>query len=299
MSLYARVFPGLSREQSPESPQERIAELERQIKQINSDKVFRWTNLKTGEVVLQDRVKQLKEPFEYDREVLRHPEDEAEITRLTEELKKIRTPAVEFDPIGINESLANGRALSLNVRVTRKDGYSFTYDEATLFNERIKTSRTMRSLKDSPRVPEQVMRQAIDYFFPPEWVELDLKFEAETGEGYLSGQIWRMHVTHTNLRIDSIHTPWSRPLRLERDVPALVFLREVEGQLVPAGEFVLRYDTIFVVEARYGSPQDGGTRELTLDWGGDPLVLHMERQGDGRVYRSERLFLMPPAEKGR
>ncbi len=282
-------------EQPAERAEDRIAELKRQIERIRSDKVFRWTNPVTKEVVLQDKFKQLKEPFEYDREVLRHPEDEAEIVRRIEKLKKLRAPVVEYDPIGMNESLASGKAQPLDIRVTNKSGYSFTYDEATLFDERIKASRTLRSLKDSPHLPVELMRQAITSFSPPEWVELDLKFEAETGIAYLSGQIWRMNVTHTNLRIDSIHTPWARPLRLDRDAPALVFL-QIEGTgLTPVGPEGLRYGDWFHVEARFDAARDESTVTIDLEWdgGASPLALQLSRKtGSDSIYLSRPLRMV-------
>lgn len=81
--------------------------------------------------------------------------------------------------------------------------------------------------------------------------------------------------------------------------PKVAFL-QIEGSgLTPVGPEGVRYGAAFVVEADCGSPQDGKTRELTLNWGGDSLVLDMARQGDGRVYRSEKLYLMPPKGKRR
>ncbi len=200
-----------------ERPENRIAELERQIEKIMSDKVFRWKNTETGEDVLQDKFRRLKEPFEFLGHGLRRPDGKAEIARLMEKIKKLSTPVVASDPIGMKKMRVGGKAQPLNIRVTRKDGYSWTYDEATLSNGRIKASRTLRSPRDSPHLPVQLMRHAIAYFFPPQWVELDLKANAETGDVYLSGQVWNMHVTHTNLKVDSIHTPFSRPLALRRE----------------------------------------------------------------------------------
>ncbi|MGV7220973.1 MAG: hypothetical protein ACQ9MH_05595 [Nitrospinales bacterium] len=76
------------------------------------------------------------------------------------------------------------------------------------------------------------------------------------------------------------------------------FLQIKGNGLTPVGPEGVRYGTVFVIEARCDSPQDDKTRKLTLDWGSEPLVLVMERQSDSQVYRSEKLFLMPPEEKG-
>jgi len=62
---FSSAAGGGKAERPSERPEDRIAELERQIERIRSDKVFRWTNPVTKEVVVQDKFKQLKKPFKY------------------------------------------------------------------------------------------------------------------------------------------------------------------------------------------------------------------------------------------
>ncbi len=206
-----------------ERPEDRIAELERQIERIRSDKVFRWTNPVTKEVVVQDKFKRLKKPFKYLGEKFGRADGEAEIARLKEKIKEVRAtgkplPVVEHDPIRVKEMRARGEAQPLGIRVTDKDGYSWTYDEAMLLNGRITAARTLRSMKDAPNLPRDVMRQAIASWSPPEWIELEVRVEGKSRQVYMTGLRWRMHVTYDGYshEIGSIHTPYPKNLRLER-----------------------------------------------------------------------------------
>lgn len=203
--------------------EDRIAELERQIKRIRSDKVYKWKNSETSEVVVQDKFKRLKKPFKYLGEKFGRADGEAEITRLKEKIKEVRAaskplPVDANNPVWMKEMRASGKARSLNIRVTDKNGYSWTYDEAMLLNGRITAARTLRSMKDSPRLPRDVMRQAIASWSPPEWIELEVRVEGRSRQVYMTGLLWRMHVTYDGAshEIESLHTPYSRNLRLER-----------------------------------------------------------------------------------
>ncbi len=115
---------------------------------------------------------------------------------------------------------AGGEAQPLGIRVTDTDGYSWTYDSAVLSAGRITAKRTLRSMKDvaPPAPPRDVVRQLIASWSPPEWIELEVRVEVETRQVYMTGLRWRMHVTYDgdSHEVGSIHTPYSRNLRLEQ-----------------------------------------------------------------------------------
>lgn len=201
-------------EKTAQLPEKSVAEIERQIEKIKNDTVFRWLNTVTNEVTTQEKFRRLEEPYKYLGEGLRDPEGSQEIARLEKKLKTIRLPVVEHDPIGMNKNLTSSGAIQLNIQVTRDDDYSWIYDRVMLIDNRITASRTLRSPQDSPHLPEKLMLDAISSFSPPEWVELEAGIDAETGEVELSGQVWRMQVTHSDLKAKSIHSPWSRSLQL-------------------------------------------------------------------------------------
>ena len=204
-------------------PEEQIAKLKRQLEKIKSDKVYKWKNAETGEVVVQDRFKRLKEPFEYLGEKFRRSDGKEEIARLQKKIKELRAaskplPVDTNDPIRMKEMRAGGETQSLGIRVTDKDGYSWTYDSAVLSAGRITAKRTLRSIKDLTGLPQDVMRQLIASWSPPEWVELEVRVEVDTRQVYITGLRWRLHVTYSgdDHRVKSIHTPYPKNLRLER-----------------------------------------------------------------------------------
>ncbi len=210
-------------ERPAERPEDRIAELERQIKRIRSDKVYKWKNPETGDVVVQDKFKRLKEPFEFLGQDFRRADGKEEIARLRKRIAEVRAaskllPVDANDPVRMKEMRAGGETQSLRIRVTDTDGYSWTYDSAIYSADRITAKRTLRNMNDAPNVPRDVMRQAIASWSPPEWVELEVRVEGKSRQVYMTGLRWRMHVTYSgdDHQISSIHTPYSRNLRLER-----------------------------------------------------------------------------------
>ncbi len=215
---------GGPRPQEPaERPADRIAGLERQIERIRSDKVYKWKNTETGEVVVQDKFKRLKELFEFLGQDFRRADGTEEIARLRKRIAEIRAastplPVDANDPVRMNEMGAGGEAQPLGIRVTDTDGYSWTYDSAVLSAGRITAKRTLRDMRDATNLPKKVMRQAIASWSPPEWIELEVRVEVDTRQVYMTGQRWRMHVTYDgdSHEIGSIHTPYPRNLRLGR-----------------------------------------------------------------------------------
>ncbi len=195
--------------------EEQIDELEWQIEQISSDKVFRWKNLDSGEIVEQDKFRRLNEPFEFLGEDLRRADGKEEIARLQERLEELRAadnpPVKVHDPVQMEEMRGSGDTQALRIRVTDNDGYSWTYDHAMFSGNRITASRTLRNMEDITNLPEDVTRQLIESWSPPEWIELDAGIEVESRKVYLSGLRWRLKVTYSgdDHRVKRIHTPYS------------------------------------------------------------------------------------------
>jgi hypothetical protein len=215
---------GAARPKEPaERPADQIPKLKREIKRIKSDKVYEWKNAKTGDVVQQDKFKRLKEPFEYLGEKFRRPDAKEKIERLQKKIKELRAagkalPVEAHDPVRMKEMGAGGKTQSLRIRVTTTDGYSFTYDSAMLSAGHITAKRTLRSIKDIPGLPRAVTRQLVTSWSAPEWVELEVRVEGKSKPVYMTGLRWRLHVTYDDdsHEVDSIHTPYSRNLRLEQ-----------------------------------------------------------------------------------
>ncbi|MFQ5619013.1 MAG: hypothetical protein ACE5FR_08570 [Rhodospirillales bacterium] len=204
-------------------PRDRIAELERQIERIWSDKVFRWKNTGTGEVVVQDKFKRLKEGFKFLGQDFRRPDAKKEITRLQKRIEELhaasnRLPVDSYDPVRMGVP-TGGEAQSLRIRVTDTDGYAWTYDTAVLSVGRITAKRTLRDIKDiGPHLPGDVRRQLVTSWSAPEWIELEVRVEGKSRQVYMTGLRWRLHVTYDGFleSVKRIHTPYSRNLRLER-----------------------------------------------------------------------------------
>lgn len=205
------------------SPEDQIAELEQEIRRIGADNIFRWENLETGEIVVQDRFKRLKEPYKFRGEERRRPGAEVEIARLEDQIQTLREankrlPVDAEDPIGMGEVPIRGQTQSLTIQVTDEDGFSWTYDKSLFSGGRITAKRTLRDIRDITSLPKIVIRQLITSWSPPEWIELEVAVESRTGQMYLSGRRWRLHATYDGEYYDvsRIHTPYARDLRLDR-----------------------------------------------------------------------------------
>jgi len=212
-----------------ERPEKEIAELERKIDRIRADKIYKWKNTETGEVMRQDRFKRLREPFEYLGQELRRADGTAEIVRLEKRIEELRAaaeprPVDAYDPVRMKVMLADREVRALNIRVTDRSDYSWTYDIALVSDGRITAKRTLRSVNElNVELPLVIRRKLIASWSPPEWVELEAEVDVETRRVYLIGRIWNMKVTWSpgafgmgEPTIEGIHTPYSRGLRLER-----------------------------------------------------------------------------------
>jgi len=315
-SIYSRTAllqdGGGNADQPSERPEDRIAKLKRQIEKVRTEKVHRWRNRVTGEVVLQepDKFKKLKEPFEHD------PGGKMEIARLEAKIKEIGAsykppPVVANDPVGMDKMRASGKAQSLTIQVTDKDGYSWTYDTALMLNGRITASRTLRNVKDSPKMPPYMMRQAIASFSPPEWIELEVKLDVATRQVHMTGQRWRMHYDHQGnsltgggkRTVTGIHTPWPRDLRLIRkfkDKSVLRFVREGDGGFEEIEGNLRYYGGPIFLEVDYEKEQEEDSFLVTLKWDdaksgttGRTKILVSRTPEDATLYRSGGIDIEP------
>ncbi len=285
-------------------PADQIAKLKRETKRIRSDKIYEWKNTETGDVVQQDKFKRLKEPFEYLGEKFRQPDAKEEIARLQKRIKEIRAagkplPVVASDPVRMNEMRASGKAQSLNIRVTDTDGYSWTYDTATLAGRRITARRTLRDMRDITDLPEMVARPLIASWSPPEWIELNLKLDVQTKSVHITGSRWRMHVTYSgdDYSVGSIHTPYARALTLTRDDKAsLLRFARLDGEIIVPASGDLLYDDVFYVEAVFDAPQDDESIDVKLEWGEDEAGIYtLTRTLENlAIFRSEPIVILSP-----
>ena len=257
----------------------------------------------------QTKFRKLKEPFEYLGQGLREPGGEDKIVRLQEKIKQIRaeniptSPVDKYDPVNAKKLRASGKAKSLNIRVTDKNGRSWDYESVLMQGGRITASRTLRSAKDITNLPQSVTRSLIASWSPPEWIELEAKFDYPSKSLKLIGKWWRLKVTYSNGMFDleqtisRIHTPWSRSLVLERDNSGtLVFLHEVNGELMEIkGD--LPYGAPIFLEVRFKNPQRDSSKSALLSWKGSQVEIGVEQLlEDNRKYRSAAFVLDLPPE---
>ncbi len=206
------------------SPAERIAAKAARIAEIKASRVYVWENPETGERIEQARFKRLDMPWEWGGQHYAVADAEAEIERLEAEIAELEAggedgrPALADAPPPLPEPTGDGRVAAVIITSARGDGSAFAYDSAVRIGERLEARRTLREARDIINLPPDVVAQLVEAWSPPEWIELRAGRDAETGEAVLSGEVWRLHVTYDGFshKVDSIHTPYAKPLRLSR-----------------------------------------------------------------------------------
>jgi len=201
---------------------DRIAEAEAELSGLRGNTVFVWENPETGERDEQQRFRRKTDPWEYRGEETggeggaeRIAELEAEISRLNGELTG--GPRVQPAP-ELPEPTVDGRVQSIRVAYMREDGSMAVMEQARLSGNKITANRTLDDLRDIDNLPDSVIRQLVNEWSPPEWIELEAS-TTQDGRTQLTGSRWRLHVTYdgNDLRIKRIHTPYLRPRNLHRD----------------------------------------------------------------------------------
>lgn len=305
--------PAPSTPRREETPAQKIASLEERIKEIKKSRIYVWENPQTGEVVKQKRFKSLKEPFKYKKgEYYAEPNARAEMSRLEKEIKglsrsKSKLPLQANDPVGFKDAASSSKARSIRLSWEDASGYKVVYDEAILSGDRIVARRTLRDLRDNRNLPKVLVEKVIRSWSPPEWVGLTIERDVRTGEIGMEGKRWRMLVTHSgpsDYIVDSIHTPYSRPLVLAReglDKPTLRFVRKKDGVLADIVGNLRFYGGPIFLEARYDSEQDKTEKVALLEWetgegtGSESMEIVVTRTlEDPRLYRSTAFYVLPP-----
>lgn len=280
--------------------EKQIEELSRQIANIKRDTVYVWRNSDTNETIRLEKPKQLDDPFVYVKKEFRNPAAKERLAVLENQLEELRTkskplPVDASDPIGMKKMRASGDAQPLIIRVTDKDGYSWTYDAALFSNGRITAKRTLRSIQDAKGMKYQdVARQLIASWSPPEWIELEVSIQHEPRKVSLSGHRWRMRWTADadDHRVKSIHTPYSRELLLEDDKPKD---NEVELRLVDADGKIISddrfsYGEVFILQAVYRHAPAEPPESINLTWNGGNAAVRLHPTGDDdTVFVSRKL----------
>jgi len=205
--------------------EQQIEEVSGQIAAMKRERVHVWRNTETDQIVMQDRLKRLDEPFDYVGKDFRDPAAKERLNVLERRLEQLQENAKPLpvdlsDPIGMKKMRAGGRnARKLNILVREQEGYSWTYDEALLSDGQITAKRTLRSMQDVGNLPEDVLRQLITSWSPPEWVELEMRIQHEPRQVSLVGRRWRLKATYggDSHRVKSIHTPYAKDLVLKRE----------------------------------------------------------------------------------
>ncbi|MEQ9043979.1 MAG: hypothetical protein RLO22_05950, partial [Sneathiellaceae bacterium] len=250
---------------------------------LERQQVHVWTHPSGGEVIQEGRIRRLPEPYRYDRErsaAFNRPA----IERLRAGIAELRAqldlkPVEQEDPRGRGR---DGGGAPIEIDIWEKDGRHFAYDEAKFNGDRITASRTLRDMLDISDLPEEVIRQLIASWSPPEWVELAARLDPREMTLSLDGALWRMHVTYggfVGATVKSIHTPYARPLRLTyRDDKVMLRIVDLDG-----GEIdTVRHDQPFRVEARFLEAPEGYP------------TLYLDREGEDT---DQELTLLPLRDK--
>lgn len=187
--------------------------------------VFVWENGETGEREEQTRFKRLSDPWVYlGEEAPGGAEAAEERARLEEEIaalqSQLESAVLTQGAPALPEPDAESGVRGLRVTTQRHtDDSFFTYDQAVLQNGAVKARRTLRSMSDISGLPETVIQQLVSQYHPPEWIEMAISREPDSGEWRIEGSEWRLHVTYSgdDYRVKSIHTPYPKPLILRRE----------------------------------------------------------------------------------
>jgi hypothetical protein len=228
---------------------DQIEQAKDKIESIKDTKIFKWKNMDNGKIVKQEKFRRLKGPFEYLGKEYSLDGAEKKIAGLETKIKALEAerdgttlPAVKrFDPVGYGNMKSSDISRTITVHVHRRDGHSYTYDDAAFDGRRITARRTYKVIKDfdNERLPNIIKSMLInDGWNPPGWLELEASVDAETGDLLLEGLRWSLHVTYssffgTDFEISSTHTPYSIPQVLKREGEAFEFAEGSAADLLP------------------------------------------------------------------
>lgn len=275
---------------------------------------YLWHNPQSGETVRQERFARLTEPWAYLGEVdprERTGELAARLAALKSDLEAHRAasappPAEESSPRGEEEpptsfpgleqppgfqSPPQGEVIYVTLTETQRSGFSVTYPLGYWDGETFWAKRTLKDMRDIKNLPQEVIRQLITNWSPPEWI--DLHPEWQNGELVLTGNWWRYHVTRnafTN-EVLSIQTPYRKPTILtpghSAAEPQLSYVRKLGGGYREISDDLL-YGRPFHVELAFDRDQGLESIAVQLEHGPEKtLELPLTRTAeDPFLYRS-------------
>jgi hypothetical protein len=278
----------------PDPIAQAAADLDRareRLRVLEKEKVYIWVEPGGGEVI-QKKFKRLPSPFRYDRERSENAnrdEIEALRARIAVAEGELKLPPVrQYDPMRLRNG-DGGRAVAIDVVET--GGRTHSFDQAAFDGARLTASRTLRAAADITDLPDWVISGLIKSWSPPEWVELEAKYNPRARTVHLEGLRWRLNVTYDPQYqdISSIHTPYSEPLVLRRvDDDVMLRIIGLDGA-VPD---IIRHDHPYRLEARFNKPRQGELQAVLRREGGDAAIALMPatEESESSIYRSGILY---------
>jgi hypothetical protein len=272
---------------------EQIDRDRQQVAALEKDKVYIWVDPQGGEVI-QKKFKRLGPPFRYDR-ARSDNMHKAEITALKERIsaaeKTLQLPPVkQHDPLKLKNSPAETRR-AIEIEVWESSGRRYLYDEAAFDGKRLTASRTLRDAADITDLPKWVVDGLIASWSPPEWIDLEAKFNPRDKSVRLEGLWWRLNVTYDPAyqNINGIHTPYDKPLILQREHDEIMLrIVDLDGQV----KDIIRHDEPFRLQALFSKAPEGEQRALIKREGGN-LDVALAVAGDAsnpRLFESDILY---------
>jgi hypothetical protein len=222
----AKTTGGGAQKQDPGGGQrQELEQARRQLEELSKQKVYVWKG-PDGKVVRQQRFQRLNEPWTYEGESHGSPDAAQRIAALEQRVKTLEErasatlPVDQHDPLELR-TVDLDEPQPLRITVTYANGYTYSYRRAYFDGFRITADRTLVNNADIVDLPEDVIRQLLSSWSPPEWIELEALPDAESSSVRLEGLLWRLHVTYSSglfgsggNEVKNIHTPYSRPLAL-------------------------------------------------------------------------------------
>ncbi len=292
--------PGLGAEvESVDTAMRDIQSLRSEIAKQRKEKAYIWRAPGGGQVI-QKQFKRLPDEYEFDRDASKKFTED-KIKPLQQRLRELeqkvvnRPPIVAHDPLRLNDTENLSKTQQpIEIEVMESGGHRYVFDSASFDGERLTARRTLRDVRDISDLPSWVISKLIASFSPPEWVELEARFDPRAKQIRLIGKEWRMHVTYSttfgNRVVKRIHTPYSNPLVLTYEGDdVLLRVVDLNGAVIET----LEHDRPFRVDAQFTRTRDGPV-DATLnaaDRQGTVLLLPKpDDMSNGRAFESRVLY---------
>ena len=292
------------RAQNEQGTQQQIDARRERIKQLQASRLYLWRNPKSGEEVRQTRFKRLAEPFEFLGQVFPDPSAKQESENLKREIEElaqsqpnIYVPSAPRLP----ESNPNAGVFPLVITRYHVNGHVSHFRDARVQGNTIRGNRKLRGAKEITDLPPDIVRQ-LSSMGPPEWLDLKIRKHPETGEVYLEGARYRLHVTYeAEGKVESIHTPYPRQLRLTRRKSEKEILQRVEIVAPDPPHEPLEEVAVgerFRVRLVFSEDPEVDSEPVILKSSpaGDEIPVVAKRTDDPLVLLTEPVLVTPPEE---